>query len=89
VQSCLLRPMALRVQVKSFEAVCRAVEARLGIGVLPLAAAGSFAPSMSLRVVPLSDEWAKRRMLLVARAAPAADSPLAALISHLERCASG
>ena len=29
-----LRPMALRVQVRSFEAVCRAVEAKLGIGVL-------------------------------------------------------
>ena len=47
----LLRPMALRVQVKSFEAVCRAVEARLGIGVLPLAAARSFAAAMSLRVL--------------------------------------
>jgi DNA-binding transcriptional LysR family regulator len=31
----LMRPMALRVQVRSFEAVCRAVEAKLGIGVLP------------------------------------------------------
>ena len=31
----LLRPMALRVQVRSFEAVCRAVKAWLGIGVLP------------------------------------------------------
>lgn len=83
----LLRPMALRVQVKSFEAVCRAVEARLGIGVLPLAAARSFAPSMSLRVVELADEWADRRMLLVARAAPAGDSPLGTLVAHLERCA--
>ena len=26
----LMRPIALRVQVRSFEAVCRAVEARLG-----------------------------------------------------------
>ncbi len=32
----LVRPMVLRVQVRSFEAVCRAVEARLGIGILPL-----------------------------------------------------
>jgi DNA-binding transcriptional LysR family regulator len=71
----LLRPRALRVQVKSFEAVCRAVEARLGIGVLPLAAARSFAPAMSLRVIALSDDWAERRMLLVARVMPAAGSP--------------
>jgi DNA-binding transcriptional LysR family regulator len=83
----LLRSMALRVQVKSFEALCRSVEARLGIGVLSLAAARSFAPSMSLRVIALADEWADRRMLLVTRTAPAADSPLDALIAHLERCA--
>ena len=38
-----MQTMALRVQVRSFEAVCRAVEAQLGIGVLPLAAARSFA----------------------------------------------
>jgi DNA-binding transcriptional LysR family regulator len=67
--------------------VCRAVEARLGIGVLPLAAARSFAPAMSLRVVALSDDWAERRMLLVARVAPPAESPLAALTAHLEHCA--
>lgn len=87
-QAALLqRPIALRVQVRSFEAVCRAVEARLGIGVLPLAAAGSFAPSMDLAVLPLTDEWASRRMLLVVRGEPAAGSPLGALVAHLESCA--
>jgi DNA-binding transcriptional LysR family regulator len=83
----LLRPMALRVQVKSFEAVCRAVEARLGVGILPLAAARSFAPSMALRVIALADDWADRRMLLVARNAPAQASALGGLVGHLERCA--
>jgi len=83
----LLRAMVLRAQVRSFESVCRAVEARLGLGVLPLAAAHSFAPAMSLRVVPLRDEWARRRMSLVARAEPAAGSPLALLLDHLEACA--
>ena len=83
----LQRPIALRVQVRSFEAVCRAVEARLGIGVLPLAAARSFAPSMPLRVLPLSDEWASRAMLLCTRAAPAPQSPLGTLVAHLESCA--
>lgn len=83
----LLRPMALRVQVRSFEAVCRAVQARLGIGILPLAAAQSFAPAMDLRVLPLTDGWALRRMLLVLRSEPAPASPLAALAAHLEACA--
>ena len=83
-----LRPMALRVQVRSFEAVCRAVEARLGIGILPLAAAHSFAPAMKLKVLPLSDDWASRRMQLVTRA-PASQTPLGILLAHLEACAAG
>jgi DNA-binding transcriptional LysR family regulator len=81
-----VRPMALRVQVRSFEAVCRAVEARLGIGVLPLAAARSFAESMKLKVLPLSDAWALRGMVLCARSQPARQTPLGALAAHLEGC---
>jgi DNA-binding transcriptional LysR family regulator len=83
----LLRPMALRVQVRSFEAVCRAVQAQLGLGILPLNAAQSFAPAMDLRVLPLTDDWALRRMLLVVRSAPSAQTPLGALVAHLEACA--
>lgn len=81
-----LRPMALRVQVRSFEAVCRAVQARLGIGILPLAAARSFAPTLQLKVLPLSDDWSFRRMQLVTRTQPADTSPLARLLAHLEAC---
>lgn len=85
----LLRPMTLRVQVRSFEAVCRAVEARLGIGVLPLAAARSFAAAMNLRLLPLTDPWAERGMLIVVRGEPAPGSALEALVAHLQECASG
>ncbi|MGY0195018.1 LysR family transcriptional regulator [Leptothrix sp. BB-4] len=83
-----VRPMALRVQVRSFEAVCRAVEAGLGIGILPLAAARSFAQAMQLQVLPLRDAWAQRRMQLVTRAEPVPQSPLDVLVSHLEGCGS-
>lgn len=79
----LLRPIALRVQVRSFEAVCRAVEARLGIGVLPLAAARSFATAMGLTVEPLADPWALRAMRICTRQEPEAKSPLGALVGHL------
>lgn len=82
----LHRPMALRVQVRSFEAVCRMVEARLGVGVLPLHAARGFAASLGLAVRPLNDAWAHRRMLLCTRGRPPAGDPLHALVSHLEAC---
>ena len=80
----LLRPMALRVQVRSFEVVCRAVEAKLGIGVLPLAAARSFAGTMGLSVEPLADAWALRAMRLCTRLKPEAKSALGALLGHLQ-----
>lgn len=85
----LMRPIALRVQVRSFEAVCRAVDARLGVGVLPLLAARSFAPAMRLRIVPLAEDWARRRMLLCLRAEPKAGTPLHALVHHLAQGAAG
>jgi DNA-binding transcriptional LysR family regulator len=82
-----MRPMALRVQVRSFEAVCRAVQARLGVGILPLATARSFTDAMQLAVLPLADDWALRRMQLVTRAQPPSQTPLGTLLAHLEGCA--
>ena len=81
------RPMALRVQVRSFEAVCRAVEARLSVGLLPMAAVRSFAPAMRLRVLPLADDSAARRVHLCTRDQPPGQSPLAGLMAHLEAAA--
>jgi len=82
-----MRPMALRVQVRSFEAVCRAVQAQLGIGILPMAAARSFAVSMDLRVLPLSDVWALRGMQICVRTHPASQTPLGLLAAHLQAAA--
>ncbi|MEZ5652007.1 MAG: LysR family transcriptional regulator [Burkholderiaceae bacterium] len=81
------RPMALRAQVRSFEAVCRSVDAGLGIGVLPVAAARNYAGPMKLRVLPLADAWASREMALVMRGPPQPGSALAALAGHLQVCA--
>jgi DNA-binding transcriptional LysR family regulator len=80
----LLQPMALRVQVRSFEAVCRAVEARLGIGVLPQGAAGSVAGAMGLKVEPLTDAWALRAMRVCTRQKPQANLALGGLVAHLQ-----
>ncbi len=82
-----MKPMALRVQVRSFEAVCRAVQAALGVGILPLAAARGFAQDLELKVLPLSDEWALRRMQLCTRSQPPRQTPLGILCAHLEACA--
>ena len=53
-------------------------------GGLPLAAASGYALSLGLVVLPLSDAWARRRMLLCVRSEPAADTPLGLLAAHLK-----
>ena len=58
------QPLRLRVQVRSFEAVCRMVQSGLGIGVLPYLAAKTLANSMGLIAKPLTDDWAERMMLV-------------------------
>lgn len=58
------RFLRLRVQVQSFEAVCRLVAAGQGIGVLPKASVETFRQSMKLRLIDLTDDWAHREMYL-------------------------
>lgn len=77
------RPLRLRVQVKSFDVVARMVQAGLGIGVLPEAAIRAFAGSMGLRLVPLTDPWATRRMFVCVRHYAALTAPARALVDHL------
>src|SRR5207253_2307473 len=61
------KPLRLRVQVNSFDVVGKMVQAGLGIGVLPEGAARPFVGTMGLRLIPLADDWAKRRILIVVR----------------------
>jgi DNA-binding transcriptional LysR family regulator len=78
-----IKPMALRVQVRSFETVCRMVEAGMGVGVLPAQAARLFEQALGLRVLPLADDWAVRRNLLCIRNDVDPESLLGQLVGHL------
>lgn len=61
------RRIAYRVRLRSFENVARLIEAGVGIGILPFSAAERFG-SETLRIIPLADPWASRRLLLCATA---------------------
>ena len=77
------RTLRLWMQVRSFDGVCRMVEAGFGLGVLPEIAARGFAASMELDVVPLSDPWAVRRMQICLSPAARAGSLARTLADHL------
>ena len=58
------KTLKLRVQMQGFEAVCRMVEAGMGIGVLPKHAAQAYVAGMGLELRMLTDAWSKRQMLV-------------------------
>jgi DNA-binding transcriptional LysR family regulator len=55
----------LRIQVRGFDAMCRMVEANVGIGILPQSAAARHSKTMRLALVELSDPWAVRERSVV------------------------
>ena len=77
------KPLRLRVQVKSFDVLARMVQAGLGIGVLPEAAARTFGRAMGLRFVSLTDAWAARKMYVCVREYASLPAPARQLVDHL------
>ena len=61
------RPLRLRVQLRSFDAVCRLVECNVGIGIVPETTARRVAKTMAIAAVPLTDSWAVRELTICIR----------------------
>ncbi len=76
------RPLKLRMQVRSFDAVCNLVASGLGIAILPKGAGLSTQQSGQLCRRPLADSWAQR-CLLVATAEGQRDAAIASLVDFL------
>lgn len=56
--------LRLRVQVRSFEGICRMIHTGMGIGVLPENAVRTYLPTLDVAVIPLTDAWARRELLV-------------------------
>ncbi|WP_338495670.1 MULTISPECIES: LysR family transcriptional regulator [Pseudomonas] len=82
-RSCA-KALRLRIQVPGFDAVCRMVQADLGIGVLPRKAFELIGRSLGLKAVALEDDWAIRSMLLVIRNEDALSPVSKLLYRHLQ-----
>jgi DNA-binding transcriptional LysR family regulator len=83
-QAALARkPLRARIHVHSFAALCKMIEAGLGIGVLPEGAARPFVSAMQLRLIKLSDPWAKRRMYVCVRDYASLPAIARKLVDHL------
>lgn len=61
------RKLKLRIQVGSFEEMCRLIETGVGIGVLPISAVQRQARADRLRVVRIEDEWSVQTLKICVR----------------------
>jgi molybdate transport repressor ModE-like protein len=75
--------MRLRVQLRSFDAVCRLVAAGVGVGVVPLTTARRAAETLPLAIVDLTDAWAVRELTLCVKEVAALRPYARALVASL------
>jgi DNA-binding transcriptional LysR family regulator len=68
----------VRIQVRSFNAVCRMVAAGVGIGMIPRSAA-----TEGVTTVEITDDWAPRDLQLCFRSKETLSPAALALIGHL------
>ncbi|SFO91938.1 DNA-binding transcriptional regulator, LysR family [Ectopseudomonas composti] len=79
--------LRLRIQVSSFDAICRMIEAGLGIGILPEIAVRAELLGAGLRAVQLSDPWAVRTLWLGVKSADALQPEARKLWDYLGQAA--
>ncbi|WP_175219768.1 LysR family transcriptional regulator [Achromobacter deleyi] len=77
------RPLRLRVQVRSFDAMAEMIANNLGIGVLPAGACAHRLQPGRLRAVKLTDAWAKRDLVLATNPNRPLTRAAGLLVSHL------
>jgi DNA-binding transcriptional LysR family regulator len=77
------QPLRLRVQLRSFDAVCRLVERNVGIGIVPETTVKRVANSMAITAVALTDPWAVRDLTICIRSLGELPPFARQLVEHL------
>lgn len=77
------RRLRVRIQVRSFDAMCHMVAAGMGVAVLPQQAARPLLASLQLRQIQLRESWAERALLLGVRDVEGLPRHVRLLLDHL------
>jgi DNA-binding transcriptional LysR family regulator len=77
------QPLRLRVQLRSFDAVCRLVECNVGIGIVPETTARRVMGTMAIVPVALTDPWAVRELTICIRSFDELPPYARQLVEHL------
>lgn len=76
-------PLRLRIQVRSFEAICRMIHTGMGIGILPELAVRTYLPALDVQVIALDDPWARRELKIAVRSLEALSMTARQMLEHL------
>jgi DNA-binding transcriptional LysR family regulator len=77
------RRLKLRVRLPDFDAVCQVVGSGIGVAVVPATAARRYRRSTAIRIIPLVDTWAPRRLTICVRSFSALPPHGQKLVEHL------
>ena len=77
------QPQKLRVQLSSFDAMCRMIGAGVGIGIVPESAARRYLDPTGLVLIELTDAWSVRERYILVREAARVPTYAQALIDLL------
>jgi DNA-binding transcriptional LysR family regulator len=81
------RPLRLRIQVSSYDALCLMVSAGLGVGVMPRQSAQLFVPALPIQCLPLAEPWAQRKLVVAVRDVAALSPAARLLLQHISAAA--
>jgi DNA-binding transcriptional LysR family regulator len=77
------QPLRLRIQLRSFDAICRLVECNVGVGIVPETTVQRTARNMAITAVRLTDSWALRELTICVRDVAALPPYARQLVDHL------
>jgi molybdate transport repressor ModE-like protein len=75
--------LKLRVQLRSFDAVCRFVGCNVGIGIVPATTVARNSPITPMHAIELTDDWALRKLTICVRRQEDLPNYAQQLLKHL------
>ncbi|MCL1476220.1 LysR substrate-binding domain-containing protein [Marinobacter sp. M3C] len=79
------KDLRMRIQVRSFDAICRMVHYGMGIGILPLMTIHTELSELGLKSIPLEDSWAARKLVIGIQSYDKLPLPAKQLVSQLSK----
>lgn len=79
----LSRPLTYRIRMSTFEGVAEMVSGGIGVGVLPVSLAERFSKKFHYAILPLTDQWARRRICICYKTPDSLSPAMAGLVDFL------